>query len=238
MSGSLILIFVVAGIFSLIGMMVSGQLKRKFKKYSRIHLRNGMSGAEIAAKMLQDHGIHDVKITAVRGQLTDHYNPANKTVNLSEVVYNERNAAAAAVAAHEVGHAVQHAKAYKWLGFRSKMVPMVQISSQVLNIANMLLFIGGGALIFNGNAFGQQILLVLILANAMLTAFALLTLPVEFDASNRALAWMRNNNIVTQEEHGGAKDALKWAAMTYVVAALAAIANLVVYLMMFLGNRD
>jgi hypothetical protein len=228
----------VAGVFSFIGMIVSGKLKRKFKKYSKVHLQNGMSGAEIAAKMLQDNGITDVKITQVRGQLTDHYNPANKTVNLSEVVYNERNAAAAAVAAHEVGHAVQHATAYKWLGLRSKMVPVVQISSQILNIANMLMFVGAGALIFNGSALGQNILMLLILANAMLTAFALFTLPVEFDASNRALAWMQNNNMVTQQEHSGAKDALKWAAMTYVVAALAAIANLVVYLMMFLGSRD
>ena len=238
MSGGLILIFIVAGAFSLIGMLVSSQLKRKFKKYSKVYLQNGMSGAEIAAKMLQDNGITDVKITAARGQLTDHYNPVNKTVNLSEVVYNERNAAAAAVAAHEVGHAVQHANAYKWIGIRSKMVPVVQFSSKILNIANMVMFMGAAAFIFNGSAMGQNILLLLILANLVLTAFAVVTLPVEFDASKRALAWMSNNNMVTAREHDGAKDALKWAAMTYVVAALAAIANLVVYLMMFLGNRD
>lgn len=195
-----------------------------------------MSGAEIAAKMLQDHGITDVKITSVQGQLTDHYNPANKTVNLSEPVYNERNASAAAVAAHEVGHAVQHAKAYKWLGIRSKMVPVVNISAKLLNMANMAMLFGAGALIFNGNPLGQNILLVLIVANVFLTAFALATLPVEFDASKRALAWMKNENIVTSNEYAGSKDALKWAAMTYVVAALAALANLIVYLTMFLGR--
>lgn len=234
----MILLFIVAGAFSLIGMLVGGQLKRKFKKYSQIRLSNGLSGAEIAAKMLQDHGIYDVKITAVNGELTDHYNPVNKTVNLSEVVYNERNAAAAAVAAHEVGHAVQHAQAYRWIGFRSKMVPMVQFSSTILNVANMLMFVGAGALLYSGNPMAQNILLVLIFANLIVTAFAVVTLPVEFDASNRALAWMKSSNVVTEREHAGSKDALKWAAMTYVVAALAAIANLLVYLSMFLGSRD
>jgi Zn-dependent membrane protease YugP len=235
---NIMIIFIVAALFSVIGMIVGGQLKRKFKKYSKISLSNGMSGAEIAAKMLQDHGISDVKITSVRGQLTDHYNPTNKTVNLSELVYNERNASAAAVAAHEVGHAVQHAKAYKWLGVRSKMVPVVNVSAKLLNFANIAMMFGAGALIFNGNPLGQNILLVLIAANVFLTFFALATLPVEFDASNRALAWMKDKNIVTTTEYAGSKDALNWAAMTYVVAALAALANLVVYLAMFLGNRD
>lgn len=233
----IILILIVGGIFSFIGMMVSGQLKRKFKRYSQIQLSNRMSGAEIAAKMLQDHGINDVQITSVRGQLTDHYNPVNKTVNLSEVVYNERNAAAAAVAAHEVGHAVQHATAYRWIGMRSKLVPLVNISAKILNIGNMIMFMGAGALYFFGQGGFETILLVLIAANVFMTLFALVTLPVEFDASNRALAWMKEKNIVTSSEYTGSADALKWAGMTYVVAALAALANLLVYLAMFL-SRD
>jgi Zn-dependent membrane protease YugP len=232
----IILIFIVGGIFSLIGMFVSGKLKRKFKLYSQIQLSNQMSGAEIAAKMLQDHDINDVQITSVRGQLTDHYNPVNKTVNLSEVVYNERNAAAAAVAAHEVGHAVQHATAYRWIGLRSKLVPLVNISAKILNIGNMIMFMGAGALYFFGQGGFETILMVLIAANVFMTSFALVTLPVEFDASNRALAWMKDKNIVTQGEYAGSADALKWAGMTYVVAALAALANLLVYLAMFLGR--
>jgi len=233
-----VLLWIVAGVFALIGRLVGGQLRRKFKKYSKIQLSNGMSGAEIAAKMLHDNGISDVKITAVKGQLTDHYNPVNKTVNLSEVVYNERNAASAAVAAHEVGHAVQHATAYRWLGLRSKLVPVVNISAKILNIGNMVMFMGAGALLYNGSAIGQNLLLVLILANIALTLFSMITLPVEFDASNRALAWMKSNNVVTAREHAGSKDALKWAAMTYVVAAIGALANLLVYVAMFLGNSD
>lgn len=233
-----IILFVIGGVFALIGMLVGKKLKSKFKHYSEMALSNGLSGAEIAAKMLQDHGIFDVKITQVNGELTDHYNPADKTVNLSEVVYNQRNAAAAAVAAHEVGHAVQHAQAYAWLGFRSKMVPMVNISSKILNIANMVLLFGAGALLYGGNPIGQTLLLILIAANIFITVFALVTLPVELDASRRALAWMDEKNMVTSREHAGAKDALKWAAMTYVVAALGAIANLLIYVLMFVGNRD
>ena len=234
----MIYVYIVGAIFGVIRMIVSSRLKSKFKHYAQFRLNNNLSGAEIAAKMLQDHGIMDVKITQVSGQLTDHYNPANKTVNLSEVVYNERSIAAAAVAAHECGHAVQHAQAYKWIGMRSKMVPMVNISSQLLNYANMAMLFGAGALLFSGNPIGQILLQVLIVANVFLTTFALVTLPVEFDASNRALAWLENKNMLTNSEHSGAKDALKWAAMTYVVGALAAIANLVTYILMFLGNRD
>lgn len=222
----------------LISMWVSGTLKRKFEFYSQVHLRNNMSGAEIAAQMLADNGITDVKITHVEGQLTDHYNPLNKTVNLSEAVYHQRNAAAAAVAAHECGHAVQHAQAYAWLGLRSKLTPAVQISSSVLQFANMILFFGGFYLLYQGSGLGQTLLLVLIAANLVVTLFALITLPVEFDASRRALAWMRNNNIVTSSEYDGSKDALKWAAMTYVVAAIGAIANLLYWVMVLLGRRN
>lgn len=222
----------------LVSMLVSNRLKSKFKHYSQLHLQNQMSGAEIAARMLADHGITDVKITAVAGQLTDHYNPVNKTVNLSEAVYSQRNAAAAAVAAHECGHAVQHAEAYAMLGLRSKLVPMVQISSTIMNFANMLMFFGGVYFFYNGNPLGQTLLLILIAANLFLTLFALITLPVEFDASKRALAWMQTNGVVTQREYSGAKDALKWAAMTYVVAALGALANLMYFVYLFLGRGD
>lgn len=222
----------------LISMGVSSKLKRKFEYYSQVHLRNNMSGAEIAARMLADNGITDVKITHVEGQLTDHYNPLNKTVNLSEAVYHQRNAAAAAVAAHECGHAVQHAQAYAWLGLRSKLTPAVQFSASILQFANMILFFGGFYLLYQGSGIGQTLLLVLIGANLVVTLFALITLPVEFDASRRALAWMRNNNIVTSSEYDGSKDALKWAAMTYVVAAVGAIANLLYWVMVFLGRRS
>lgn len=222
----------------LISMWVSSKLKNKFEYYSQVHLRNDMTGAEIAARMLADNGITDVKITHVEGQLTDHYNPLNKTVNLSEAVYSQRNAAAAAVAAHECGHAVQHAEAYAWLGLRSKLTPAVQISSSILQFANMILFFGGFYLLYRGSGIGETLLLVLIAANLVVTLFALITLPVEFDASRRALAWMRNNSIVTSSEYDGSKDALKWAAMTYVVAAVGAIANLLYWVMVFLGRRS
>jgi Zn-dependent membrane protease YugP len=232
-------IYLIIGfVVMLISMWVSNRLKSKFQFYSNVRLQNNMSGAEIAARMLADHGIRDVKITHVEGELTDHYNPANKTVNLSTSVYNERNAAAAAVAAHECGHAVQHAEAYAWLGFRSKMVPIVNISATIMNFANMIMLFGGAFLLYRGNTLGETFLLVLIAANLFLTLFALITLPVEFDASNRALAWMKNNNIVVNKEYEGAKDSLKWAAMTYVVAAIGALANLMYFISIFLGRRD
>jgi hypothetical protein len=222
----------------LIGMLVSNRLKSKFAEYSRIGLSNGLSGAEIAQKMLHDNNIYDVKITQVEGQLTDHYNPMDKTVNLSADVFHGRSAASAAVAAHECGHAVQHALAYAPLKMRSAMVPAVNVASKVMGMLNMFLMFGGIYMLSQGSAMGDILLIVLIAANGAMAAFALITLPVEYDASKRALAWMTNRNVVNQSEHAMAKDALDWAARTYVVGALAAIANLMYYVMMFLGRRD
>lgn len=217
MTGSFLLIIIIG----LMGMLVQTRLKNKFKKYSHLHLQNGMSGREIAEKMLADNGIYDVKVISTPGRLTDHYNPQNKTVNLSEAVYSERNAAAAAVAAHECGHAVQHAKSYAWLQLRSKLVPAVGISSK---LASFLLIAG----IFTVEAF-PQLLLLGILLFAATVVFTLVTLPVEYDASNRALVWLEEKHMVTNTEHDAAKDALKWAARTYVVAALSSIATLLYY---------
>ena len=222
----------------LIGMFVSSRLKSKFAEYSKIGLANGLSGAEIAQKMLHDNNIYDVKITQVEGQLTDHYNPLDKTVNLSADVFHGRSAASAAVAAHECGHAVQHAMAYAPLKMRSAMVPAVNVASKVMGMLNMFLMFGGIYMLSQGSAVGDILLIVLIAANGAMAAFSLITLPVEYDASKRALAWMTNRNVVNQSEHAMAKDALDWAARTYVVGALAAIANLMYYVMMFLGRRD
>lgn len=230
--------FVIAIVIMLVSMWVSSKLKSKFKFYSEVRLQNNMSGAEIAARMLADHGISDVKITHVAGQLTDHYNPIDKTVNLSESVYHERNAAAAAVAAHECGHAVQHAEAYAMLGLRSKMVPLVNISATIMNIVNTMMFFVAGILYYSKSPIVTSVLLIIIAANVFITLFAMITLPVEFDASKRALNWMQTNNIVTTREHEGAKDSLKWAAMTYVVAAAGALANLMYFISIFLGRRD
>ena len=221
MSGSFLLIIVIG----LLGMLVQSQLKKKFKKYSKLHLQNGMSGREIAEKMLADNHIYDVKVISTPGRLTDHYNPQDKTVNLSEAVYAERNASAAAVAAHECGHAVQHAKGYAWLQLRSKLVPVVGISSK---LASFLLIAG----IFTVAAF-PQLLLLGILLFAATVVFTIVTLPVEYDASNRAMAWLEDNNMLTRTEHDAAKDALKWAARTYVVAALSSIATLLYYVNMY-----
>ncbi len=218
MAGGYILILLIGGI----GMFVQSRLKSKFKKYSHLHLQNNLSGKEIAEKMLTDNHIYDVKVISAKGMLTDHYNPQNKTVNLSEGVYSQRNAAAAAVAAHECGHAVQHAKSYKWLNLRSKLVPTVGISSK---LASFLLIAG----IFTVNSF-PQLLLAGIVLFAATVVFSLVTLPVEYDASNRALAWLENKNLLTNEEQDAAKDALRWAARTYVVAALGSIATLLYYL--------
>lgn len=225
--------YVIAGAIFLVSWYVSNKLKTKFHEYSRIHLQNGMSGKEIAEKMLADNGIHDVKVISTPGQLTDHYNPQNKTVNLSEPVYLQRNAAAAAVAAHECGHAVQHATAYKWLTMRSAIVPMVSISSKLSNFVIM----AGLILSVSGAAFGMWIFAIGILLFAMTTAFSFITLPVEFDASKRALVWLEKENMVTPQEHAGAKDALKWAARTYVVAAVGSLATLLYFIMMFLNRR-
>ena len=229
-------LYVIIGIISLISWLVSNTLKRKFKKYSQVHLQNGMSGAEIATKMLHDHGITDVQVISTPGRLTDHYNPQNKTVNLSEAVYNQRNAAAAAVAAHEVGHAVQHAKAYQWLGLRSKLVPVVSISSRF----SQWMVIGGIILgATSGKAgFGFMIAVGGLIFMALATLFSFITLPVEYDASNRALAWLRAENVVTPEEFEGSKDALKWAARTYLVAALGSLAMLLYWALRILGGRD
>lgn len=224
--------YVIAGAIFLVSSFVSNKLKSKFKYYSKVSLRNGMSGREIAEKMLADHGISDVEVISTPGQLTDHYNPRNKTVNLSDVVYNQRNASAAAVAAHEVGHAVQHAKAYSWLKMRSAIVPAVGISSKLSNIVIM-----AGLVLSATSGFGSTILLVGILLFAVTTAFTFITLPVEYDASNRALAWLKNKNMVTPDEYKGSEDALKWAARTYLVAALGSLATLLYFVSIYLNRR-
>ncbi|MFV0290044.1 MAG: zinc metallopeptidase [Mangrovibacterium sp.] len=224
------------GGISLVSWLVSNRLQSKFNHYSQVRLSNGMSGAEIAEKMLHDHGIHDVKVISTPGRLTDHYNPQNKTVNLSESVFNERNAAAAAVAAHEVGHAVQHATAYSWLQMRSKMVPAVQISSslsQWLIIGGLILGIAA-----QGFSFGYAIAVIGLVLMAVATLFSIVTLPVEYDASNRALAWMKNKNMLTANEFAGAEDSLKWAARTYLVAAIGAIAQLLYWALKVFGRRN
>ena len=228
--------YILIGVISLISWLVSNQLKQKFKKYSQIQLRNGMTGAEIATKMLSDNGIFDVKVISTPGRLTDHYNPKDKTVNLSESVYNQRNAAAAAVAAHEVGHAVQHAKAYSYLTMRSKLVPIVSISSsfsQWLVIGGLILGAASGA-----TGIGFYVAVAGLAMMALATLFSFVTLPVEYDASNRALAWLKNKNMVSQQELAGATDALKWAARTYLVAALGSLAMLLYWGMQVLGGRD
>ena len=211
-------------------MLVSSALKGKFAQYSRIPLRNGMSGSEVAEKMLRDNGILDVKVISVEGHLTDHYNPANKTVNLSAEVYSGRSIASAAVAAHECGHAVQHARAYSWLTMRSAIVPAVQFSS---NMVQWVLLAG----ILMINVF-PWLLLAGIGLFAVTTLFAFITLPVELDASRRALAWLNTTNIAYGEQHDKAKDALKWAALTYVVAAIASLVTLVQYVLIYLGGRN
>ncbi len=232
------MIIIIGIVFMVLGMIVSGRLKSKFAQYSQIRLRNGMTGAEIAQRMLHDNGIYDVRIIQVDGQLTDHYNPLDKTVNLSYDVYTGSSAASAAVAAHECGHAVQHAMAYAPLKMRSALVPAVNVATNVMNFANMFLMFGGVYMLSRGSSFGNILLMVLIVANAALALFSLITLPVEYDASNRALKWMETRAIVTTGEHDMAKDALKWAALTYVVAAAGAVANLLYYLSIFLGRRD
>tara|TARA_B100000768_G_scaffold24615_1_gene22405 strand:- start:4323 stop:5012 length:690 start_codon:yes stop_codon:yes gene_type:complete len=225
--------YLLAGLIFLVSMYVSNRLKSKFKKYSKIQLKNGMSGKEIAEKMLSDNIITDVKVLSIKGQLTDHYNPSNKTVNLSEAVYAQRNAAAAAVAAHECGHALQHAKAYSWLRLRSQIVPAVGVSSKISNFVIM----AGLILMYSGSALGSMLFLVGIVLFGVTTLFTFITLPVEYDASNRALAWLENKNMLTQEEHAGAKDALKWAARTYLVAALGSLATLLYFISMFMGRK-
>lgn len=224
-------IMIVSLIFLGISMLVSMALKNKFKKYSGVLLSNGLTGREIAEKMLRENGIYDVKVTSVEGFLTDHYNPQNKTVNLSPEVYNGRSVAAAAVAAHECGHAVQHATKYSWLQFRTKMVPAVMITS---NLANWIL-LAGVIMASSGN---PTVLLIGIVMFSISVIFTVITLPVEFDASRRALAWLNHTNVTNSQEYPKAKDALKWAALTYVIAALAAVVTLIQYVLLFLGIRD
>jgi Zn-dependent membrane protease YugP len=222
---------IVSLVFLGISMLVSFILKRKFKKYSTVPLSNGMTGREIAEKMLRENGIYDVKVVSVEGFLSDHYNPANKTVNLSPEVYSGRTVSAAAVAAHECGHAVQHATAYRWLTLRSKLVPAVQVSSMLVNWVLLI----GVIMASSGN---PTLLLIGIIIFAVTVVFSVITLPVEFDASKRALVWLNHTNVTNSQEYPQAKDALKWAATTYVVAALAAVVTLLQYVMLYLGARD
>lgn len=223
-------------VFALISWLVGMRFKSKIQQYSETQLTRNLSGAEIAEQMLHDHGIYDVRVITTEGQLTDHYNPMDKTVNLSRDVYYGRNAAAAAIAAHECGHAVQHATAYSWLQFRSAMVPIQNASARILNIIIMVM-IFGGMFLFKAFPF-DMVLLTIIACQGVITLFSVITLPVEFDASNRALAWLTDKGIVMPQEREMSKDALKWAAMTYVVAALGAIATLLYWVMMLLGRRE
>jgi len=217
--------------FMILSWIVSAVLKSKFKKYSKIPVDGGLSGKDVAEKMLRDNGIYDVKVECVQGSLTDHYNPDKKTINLSQDVYSSRSIAAAAVAAHETGHAVQHATAYAWLGFRSKLVPPVSFASKwvqwilllgIILVNTLPAILGFGIVLF-----------------ALTTIFSFVTLPVEVNASQRALAWLSNAGITSSMNHDKAQDALKWAAYTYVVAALGSLATLLYYIMIFTGgSRD
>jgi uncharacterized protein len=227
-------VFIVSMLMMGISMLVSMVLKAKFNKYAKEMLSSGITGKEVAEKMLKDNGIFDVQVVSTPGFLSDHYNPANKTVNLSPEVYNGASVSAAAVAAHECGHAVQHATQYTWLNFRSKMVPATQIST---NLSQWVIMIGLGMMGFGkGNA---TVLLVGIGLFAVATIFSIVTLPVEFDASKRALAWLDRTNITNEAEQNKAKEALKWAATTYVVAALASLITLIQYIMIYMNrSRD
>lgn len=224
-------IWIIFGVFMILSWIVSATLKSRFKKYSKIPTDNGMSGREIAERMLRDNGIYDVKVESVQGQLTDHYNPDKKTINLSQDVYSSRSIAAAAVAAHETGHALQHAQAYAWLGFRSKLVPPVSFASkwvQWILLAGIIMVNTVPGLLLAG-----------IILFGLTTLFSFVTLPVEINASHRALAWLSNAGITSTMTHDKAQDALKWAALTYVVAALGSLATLLYYIMIFTGgSRD
>ena len=225
------IIFIVLMIFSFI---VSRTLNKRIETYAKIPLTSGLTGREVAEKMLHDHGIYDVRVISTPGRLTDHYNPADKTVNLSENVYSGHDIAAAAVAAHECGHAVQHATAYQWLNMRSKMVPMVQFGSKW----SQWILLAGIVLISISTVIGTPILFIGIVLFALTTLFSLITLPVESNASQRAIAWLDETGITTGEETTKAKDALKWAARTYLIAALSSLATLLYYIAIFMGRRD
>lgn len=223
-------IWIIFGLFALASWLVSQQLKNKFRKFSKIPLANGMTGRDVAEKMLRDNNIDDVQVISVRGELTDHYNPAKKTVNLSEAVYGSNSVAAAAVAAHECGHAVQHAHAYSWLQMRSALVPVVSIASRYVQwvlLAGILLV----------QSF-PQLLLIGIILFALTTLFSVITLPVEINATSRALAWLGNSGITSPQTQPKAREALRWAAYTYVIAALGSLATLFYYIMIFMGRRD
>jgi Zn-dependent membrane protease YugP len=225
------LALIIRGLIFAVSWYVSNKLKKKFKKYSKVHLQNGMSGKEIAEKMLSDNGITDVKVISTPGMLSDHYNPQKKTVNLSEGVYTQRNAAAAAVAAHECGHAIQHAQAYSWLGMRSQLVPIVSVASKLSTWVIM-----GGLLLMAMTSLGSTVLLIGIVLFGMGTLFSFVTLPVEYDASKRALVWLETENMLTGVEHDAAEDSLKWAARTYVVAAIGSLATLLYFVSIYLGR--
>jgi len=229
MGGFSMTYILIIGVSMLVSFIISGTLKRRFTQYSQIPIR--MTGAQIAEAMLRQNGIRDVQVISVPGQLTDHYDPVKKTVNLSEPVYHMNTVAAAAVAAHECGHAIQHQQAYVWLGFRSKMVPAVQFSSNLLNYVMILGILGVG---FMSN---PTFLWIWIGLFAVTTLFSIVTLPVEFDASRRALAWLETSGVAAHMEHDKAKNALFWAAMTYVAAAVGSIAQLAYFVMMALGGR-
>lgn len=220
-------------VFAIIGFAVSSRLKTVFAKYEQVPLSSGLTGAQVAAKMLADNNIYDVTIESVPGKLTDHYNPANKTVNLSPEVYNGRNVSAAAVAAHECGHAVQHAVEYPWLQMRSSLVPIVNFSSRALNF----IYIAMIFLAFSANLWNQMLLAIIVLQTAI-TLFTVITLPVEMDASNRALAWLNQSGLTRGAEHEGAKTALNWAGRTYIVAALASLTTLLYYILRYTSSRD
>ena len=222
----------IIGVFTLIGMVISGRLKSKFNQYNSMPNQSGMTGAEVALKMLRDYGINDVRIVPGRGMLTDHYNPKTKTISLSEVVYGSRSVGAAAVAAHETGHAIQHASAYSMLAMRSNLVPLVQFSSKAQQILFMFVMFGFGA-----GVGGNFLLAILTVTFGVTALFSLVTLPVEFDASKRALVWLDNSGVTRGAEYEGAKDALWWAAMTYVVQALSALVMFMYFLLRFLGDR-
>ncbi len=224
--------YIIAGLIFILSWYVSNKLKSKFKTYSKVYLQNGMSGKEIAEKMLHDNGVFDVKVISTPGMLTDHYNPQKKTVNLSESVYAQRNAASAAVAAHECGHAVQHAQAYSWLQMRTQLVPVVSVASRYSQWVIM-----GGLLLMAFTAMGSTVLLIGIIFFGMGTLFSFITLPVEYDASKRALVWLESKDMLSPQEHDAAEDSLKWAARTYVVAAVGSLATLMYFVSIYFGRN-
>lgn len=229
------MLFIIVIVFMGISLLVGMQLKNAFRKYSDIPLRSGLTGKQVAEKMLRDHGIYDVEVISVQGMLTDHYNPMNKTINLSEGVYQSNSIGAAAIAAHETGHAVQHAIKYPFLQMRSKLVPVTAVANQIMGFVMMFAIFGGMFMhIFNGSA----MIYIIIAAQSMITLFSLITLPVEFDASKRGLVWLENTGLTSGQEHSKAKHALRLAASTYVVAALSAVTVLLYYVLRLVGSRD